>query len=111
MKALNVNNAFVKYDGGLNPGSTFIDGLREVMPFEAYMTSASGSNVSVTIFDDLPTGIGKIPGIDQRYELIKVYSTAGQLMKTSNSQTPMEEILKGLPPGIYVVNGQKMGVK
>ena len=47
VKALNVNNDYVSYPGSLNPGSTFIYGIREVRPFEAYMASASGSNVSV----------------------------------------------------------------
>ena len=111
VKALNVNNDYVSYLGGLNPGSTFIYNIREARPFEAYMTSVSGSNVSVSIFDDVPTGIGVLPEKDQLNEQIKVYSTSGQLMKLSNSQTPTEEILRGLPPGIYVVNGHKLVVK
>ena len=111
VKALNVDNAYASNPGSLNPGSTFIFGIREARPFEAYMTSTSGSNVSVTIFDELPTGIGVIPEIDHQDEKIKVYSTSGQLVKICNSPTSTEEALRGLAPGVYMVNGRKMVVK
>ena len=111
VKALNVNNDYISYPGSLNPGSTFIFGIREARPFEAYMTSSSGSNASVAIFDDLPTRMGVIPVIDHQDELIKVYSISGQMVKICNGLTSMEDVLRGLTPGVYVVNGQKMVVK
>ena len=110
VKALNVQNDFVNYSGGNKPGSTFIYGLREVRPFEAYMTSESGAFVSVAIFDDLPTTIGEIPEKDDYFcNRVTVYTTAGQVVRVVSNCT-LEEALRSLAPGVYIVNGRKMVV-
>ena len=110
VKALNVNNDFINYMGGLNPGSAFIFNLREVKPFEGYMTSASGNQVSVSVFDEQATSIGVIPEKEWITGRFSVYSTAGQVMKTCEDCSA-EEALRGLAPGVYVVKGRKMVVK
>ena len=111
VKALNVQNDFVNYSGGNKPGSTFIYGLREVRPFEAYMTSESGAFVSVAIFDDLTTTIGEIPEKDDYLcNRVTVYTTAGQVVRVVSNCT-IEEALRSLAPGVYIINGRKIVVR
>ena len=109
VKALNVNNDYVSYTGGLKPGSTFIFGIREARPFEAYMTSASGNMSPVAIFDD-PTAIKSLPVTDSPMGRIIVYSTSGQVVKISDA-LDKDNVLKNLAPGVYIVNGQKFIVR
>lgn len=110
VKALNVNNDFVSYQGSLNPGSTFIYGLREVRPFEAYMTSVSGAMAPVSVFDELSTIIGPIPQKDIVLDHLMIFSTSGQLVKICDNCS-QEDALHGLIPGVYIVNGHKMVVR
>jgi len=110
VKALNVNNDFVGYQGGLNPGSTFIYNLRQVRPFEAYMASVSDSQAPVSIFGEQPTTIGMLPQMEWKESRLTVYSIAGQMIRSCENTT-VEQALHGLAPGVYVVNGRKMVVR
>ena len=106
IKALN-NSSYI---GGSTLGSMFISDLRDVQPFEAYMTSSSGSNVSVAIFDELPTRMEMIPEKVHRKDKIKVYSTSGQMVRILENGTE-DAVLRGLAPGVYVVEGKKVVVR
>jgi hypothetical protein len=110
IKALNVDNSFVKNESSDPSGSKFIPNFRKVYPFEAYMTSISGSNVSVGIFDDLPTDMKWIPEKSRQDGRIKVYCISGQMVRILENGTE-KDALHGLAPGVYVVNGHKAVVR
>lgn len=103
---LNVNNNFVTYSGA-DAGSKFIGGLRNVHPFETYMTTTDGTR-SIDVMDGMTTDVKGI-GMDRDGECdIKVYDVRGILLKTSSS---MDEVRKGLKAGVYIINGKKMIIK
>lgn len=105
--ALNVNNDYEYYRGSANEGSMFILNLRKVHPFEAYMTSTSGTR-SIDISEGMTTGIRGIEEIGSLDKAIKVYDLSGRLIKTN---TTMEAIRQELPAGLYIVNNRKMIIK
>ena len=104
--ALNVNNDIVTNMASGNNGSKFVKGLRAVHPFEAYMTTTSGTR-SIDIFDGMTTDVRGIRDIKDVRD-VRVYDMRGVLVKSSTS---MEEAMQGLKTGIYVVNGKKVIVK
>ena len=108
--ALNVNNLWDKNtESDMAEGSAFIRGLRQVRPFEAYMTIDSGGSAtrSISIFDDgNTTGIMDIPTFENGDE-VKVYSLSGALLK----QGKYDELIKNLPKGIYIINNKKVVIK
>lgn len=104
--ALNVDNDIVSNMSSENNGSKFIKGLRAVHPFEAYMTSTSGTR-SIDVLDGMTTDVRGIRDIKDVRD-VRVYDMRGVLVKSSTS---MEEAMQGLNTGIYVVNGKKVIVK
>ena len=108
--ALNVNNLWDKNtESDMAEGSVFIRGLRQVRPFEAYMTIDSGSSAtrSISIFDDgNTTEIIDIPTCKNDGE-VKVYSLSGALLKEGK----YDEVIKSLPKGIYIINNKKVVIK
>ncbi len=108
--ALNVNNDYIIYNGNIPKGSLFYPGLRDIHPFEAYMTTASGAR-SIAIADDMmTTGIRDIMEMLDEQKGVNVYNLKGQLIKTEDCKT-LEQVKKTLPAGVYIVNGQKMIIK
>ena len=110
---LNVSNDRVSYSGSYDKGSRFIPNLRPVYPFEAYMTTLSSSYAKPFIeieFEDGTTGIDVIPMTGNKEGSVKVYSLNGQLI-IDTDKYDLEEKLKHLPSGIYIVNGKKVVVK
>lgn len=105
--ALNVNNEFENNQGSDNEGSKFILNLRRIHPFEAYMTSTSGTR-SIDIFDGMTTGIKGIEEIVASEKVIKVYDLSGRLVKLGKT---MESIKQELPSGVYIINNKKMIIK
>ena len=105
--ALNVNNDFVNYEGSENEGSKFILGLRKIHPFEAYMTSTSGTR-SIDISEGMTTGIKGIEEVVSSPGVIKVYDLSGRLIKYGAS---MDAIRQELPSGVYIINNKKMIIK
>lgn len=105
--ALNVNNDYETYQGGEAEGSKFVLNLREVHPFEAYMTSTSGTR-SIELFDPMTTGIKDNWMIERNVGILKVYDLAGWKVGEGSS---IEDIKRMLPKGIYVVNHQKIIIK
>jgi len=111
VKALNVNNDYVKYDGGARKeGSAFIYRLREARPFEAYMTSVSGAQATVAIFEELPTAMGSIPLKNADMGRLTICSISGQVVRAAEGIS-LQEAMRGLAPGVYVANGKKIVVK
>ena len=105
--ALNVSNDYEYYRGAENEGSKFILNLRKLHPFEAYMTSTSGTR-SIDIFDGMATGIRGIEEIIASQEAVKVYDLSGRLIKMGSS---IETIRQELPTGVYIINNKKMIIK
>lgn len=102
--ALNVNNDYGSYSGAEAEGSKFVKNLRTIHPFEAYMTTTSGSR-SIDVFDNMATAIRGVESMMGREQRVKVYSMQGVLLKTAPT---MEDARRGLRPGLYVVNGKKV---
>ena len=108
--ALNVNNDYVDYQGSRGDGSMFFIGLRDIHPFEAYMTTTSGAR-SITIADDMmTTGIHDIMEMIDEEKVVRVYNLKGQLIKIEDGKT-LEQVKKTLPAGVYIINGQKLVIK
>lgn len=103
---LNVNQVV-----GDNPvGSAFVSSLRDVRPFEAYSVHSSNKArvISVTSL-----GGGDATGIsdlmlkkdgETANDVVKVYSLSGALIM----QGKREEVLHGLPKGLYIIDGKKI---
>jgi len=104
--ALNVSNDYEFYQGSENEGSKFIQDLRKIHPFEAYMTTTSNTR-SIGIFDDMTTTIRGIE-IVANEEIMKVYDLSGKLLRVGTS---LEDMKQGLPAGVYIVNHQKILIK
>ena len=106
--ALNVNNDIERNTNGATEGSTFVSGLRPVHPFEAYMTSTSSAR-SFGIDEGMATGIIELiwalsDGVD------RIYNLNGQLIKIEEGRS-LDEVMKSLPAGVYIVNGKKMIIR
>ena len=91
--ALNVNNDYVTYNGGATEGSRFVINLREMYPFEAYMSASANARQYFEISEGMTTGIFEIEnselGIDNYYDL---------------QGRRVEHPVKGL----YIKNGKKL---
>ena len=105
--ALNVDNDIVSNMSSENNGSKFINGLRAVHPFEAYMTSTSGTR-SIDVLDGMTTTVKGIKDMIDEDQSFKVYDIRGIFVK---SGTSMKEVQQGLRTGVYVINGKKVIVK
>jgi hypothetical protein len=109
---LNVNNQWSSNTDAAVEGSVFIRGLRQVRPFEAYMTT-SENNAKRAFFIEFSetTGIDEMPSADNKGGLYKVFNLNGQLVKKANTQSELDETLKQLPTGVYIINGKKTAIK
>lgn len=118
---LNLNNS--EYLGGLKPGSAFISGLRDVNPFEAYMTSTSGERV-MRIFNDF-SQVDLLPalgddGLTVRTEgrtiiinsiadrTVRIYDLTGRLIKNCYILSGEELRMEDMAKGIYIIEGIKV---
>lgn len=111
--ALNVNNDLETYSGSDVEGSIFLIGDmvdRVIHPFEAYMTSVSQTRGYIAIDEDLATSIGDISEISAEESPLNIYNLNGQLIRTVDGQS-LDEIQKGLPAGVYIVNGKKIIIR
>ena len=107
--AINAVNSWVTNTGGYKEGSVFVEGLRPVLPFEAYMTTnAANAKGIIPIFETQPTAIREIPM--QGEKGVRIYTLSGQLVIASDDIT-VEEALKHLSRGVYIVNGMKQIIK
>lgn len=109
--ALNVVNELHAEDGGYAPGSVFVSNLRNVSPFEAYMTtSAANARMVMEIEFDETTGIDNLrsvaSGVSQH-----VYNLNGQVVAVVANEYELQKVLKRLATGVYIVNGKKKLIK
>ena len=101
--ALNVKNQWTQNTNSQKDGSTFVQNLRTLHPFEAYMSSENSTRSSFPIFEDMTTGIRGIADLIDMKRIEGVYNLKGQKVKV--------EVGGNLPAGIYIINGQKVIVK
>lgn len=107
--ALNVVNDIERVTGGSIEGSTFERNLRPVHPFEAYMTSTSSTR-SIGIGEGMATGIIELISALSDEGVLRIYNLNGQLVKIEEGRS-LDEVMKSLPAGVYVVNGKKVIIK
>ena len=109
--ALNVSNSLVYNSSSYDDGSRFVSNLRQVYPFEAYMTSNSAMSKTISIeFENGATGIDEVLITGEGRNVVKVYSIDGQLLIDSKS-VGWKSRWQLLPAGVYIVNGRKVLVK
>ncbi len=97
--ALNVNNDWETNNSGMTEGSMFVWRLRNVHPFEAYLTSSSSApRYAIGVFEDMTTGIKQM--VDGRWMIEDaVYDLQGRKVESPSTK------------GVYIVNGKKKVVK
>ena len=105
--ALNVNNRHVKYSGNYDAGSRFIANLRDVRPFEAYMTGSSSTRGIIEIsFDDGTTDMLDILLPTNESQKVSIHTLSGQqIIRTT--QCDFDAVWQQLPKGVYIINGKK----
>lgn len=110
--ALNVCNEWDRYEyTTYRQGSTFIQNLRGVRPFECYMTTGAGfARDFIPVFDDEEvSGIMELPysgnGMNSCVD-DKVYTLSGVKIASEGS-----DVMRHLPKGIYIINGQKVVIR
>ncbi len=105
--ALNVNNRHVKYSGNYDSGSRFIANLRDVRPFEAYMTGSSSTRGIIEIsFDDGTTDMLDILLPTDESQKVSIHTLSGQQI-ICTAQRDFDAVWQQLPKGVYIVNGKK----
>ena len=102
VKALNN----ISYTGGYDPGSCFIPNLRDVHPFEAYMTGNSSRGIIEINYDNGTTDMFDILFSTDDGEEVTIY-TLGGLQVSHTTQRDFDAVWQQLPKGIYLVNGNK----
>ena len=105
--ALNVNNRYVKYSGNYDAGSRFIANLRDVRPFEAYISNSSTRGIIEIQFDDGTTDMLDILLPTDESQEVTIHTLSGQQI-TRTSQRDFDTVWQQLPKGVYIVNGRKM---
>lgn len=105
--ALNVNNRYVKYSGSYDAGSRFIANLRDVRPFEAYISDSSARGVIEINFDDGTTDMLDILLPTDEGQEMTIHTLSGQQI-TRTTQRDFDAVWQQLPKGVYIVNGRKM---
>ena len=104
--ALNVNNRNVKYSGSYDAGSRFIANLRDVRPFEAYISNSSTRGIIEINFDDGTTDMFDILLPTDESQEVTIHTLSGQQI-TRISLRDFETIWQQLPKGVYIINGKK----
>ncbi len=100
--ALNVNNEYSKNTDSVLEGSMFVNSLRNIHPFEAYMTmeGAGAARRAIPVFDDNETtGIINIP-MQQDINNDAWYTLEGRNLQSEPTSK-----------GVYIKNGKKVVVK
>lgn len=104
---LNAINNYSTNAGGYDEGSHFVRNLRDVHPFEAYITIAGGSaKESIPIFDDETTWIPMHQILANELSNQRIYNLNGQQIRIEGNENH-----GSLKKGIYIVNGKKIVVR
>ena len=106
--ALNVVNRYVSQTGGYDAGSKFISNLRDVRPFEAYISQSSSTRgiYDINMEDGTTSMDGVLSLLDPDRE-IDIFTLSGQKVKRVK-KCDLYDVLDQLPHGVYIVNGQKI---
>ena len=104
--ALNVNNRNVKYSGSYDAGSRFIANLRDVRPFEAYISNSSTRGIIEISFDDETTDMLDILLPTDESQEVTIHTLSGRQM-TRTTQRDFDAVWQQLPKGVYIINGKK----
>lgn len=104
---LNVNNSYVSQSGGYDAGSRFISNLRDVRPFEAYISDISTRGVIEIGIGDGTTSMDNVLSLLNPDREIDIYTLSGQKVKRTK-QNDIDNVMEQLPHGVYIVNGQKV---
>ena len=104
--ALNVNNRYVKYSGSYEAGSCFISGLRDVRPFEAYLTGNFTRGIIEINYDESTTDMLDVLLSTDDDQKVTIHTLSGlQVVRTT--QRDFDAVWQQLPKGFYIVNGKK----
>ena len=90
---LNVVNDYSSNNSGMTDGSKFVLNMRQIHPFEAYMTTTSNSSRAIGIFDDMTTAIHEIE-TKMEAEQDAVFDLQGRKLNVPKK-------------GVYIKNGKK----
>ena len=104
--ALNVNNRYVKYSGNFDAGSHFISNLRDVRPFEAYISEDSTRGFIEINHDDGTTEMMDILIFADKDQEITIYTMSGQLVDRINLRD-FNLLWSRMSKGVYIINGKK----
>ena len=108
-----MNNRYVKYTGSYDQGSRFISGLRDIRPFEAYLTGNFTRSVVEIGFDDGTTSLDEALRIKNEESAgaiddeIVIYTLSAQQVACT-TQRNFDAVWQELPKGVYIVNGKIM---
>ena len=105
--ALNVNNRYVRYSGSEKPGSVFIRDLRDVRPFEAYLTGNFTRGIIEINYDNGTTDMEPILLTADDCREMTIHTLSGQKV-TLATQRDFNSVWQQLPKGVYIVNGKKL---
>ena len=95
--ALNVINDYVTNNSGMTEGSKFVLNMRQIHPFEAYMTTTSNASQMFGIFEDMTTSIRTVD--NEEWTISNdVYDLQGRKVT-------------GPKKGVYIKNGKKLIIK
>ena len=95
--ALNVINDYATNNSGMTEGSKFVLNMRQIHPFEAYMTTMSNASQMFGIFEDMTTSIRTVD--NEEWTISNdVYDLQGRKVT-------------GTKKGVYIKNGKKLIIK
>lgn len=104
--ALNVNNRYVKYSGSYEAGSCFISGLRDIRPFEAYLTGNFTRGIIEINYDESTTDMLDVLLSTDDDQKVTIHTLSGQQVIRA-TQRDFDSVWLQLPKGVYIVNGKK----
>ena len=104
--ALNVNNRYVSNTSNFESGSKFISNLRDVRPFEAYISDNSTRGIFEINIEDGITDIESVLFQAQDDSEVIIHTLRGQLVMCTNKES-FDGIWQKLAKGVYIVNGKK----
>ena len=97
----------MKYSGSYEAGSCFISGLRDVRPFEVYLSGNFTRGIIEIGFDDDTTDMLDVLLSTDEAQEMTIYTLSG-LQVTRTTQRDFDAVWRELPKGVYIVNGKKL---
>jgi len=109
---LNVNNDLFTYYGTEKPGSIFISDYRQVYPFEGYFYKNTSNTrfIDIGFADNQPSEIENLLQNSDIVESCEILDMRGLHIRSLNNVN-YKDAIKGLLPGLYLINGKKVIIK